>query len=187
MDKITIKLPDIKKEDVEWLEITLKNCQVFYIFNNEIIDIDLQFHKSLMRLKEHKSYHRMIKSGYVKLKLSDGYDDECNEEHTGDFDFLFSYCKGGISEKITKRLLGICDTNFLGVKYKNVKHRENLYVPYEETMESKVEKTKKIKLTVCSSSEVDSEGNLVIYFGSMSKFTPRVLDHKDIHSCKNLL
>lgn len=66
-DNNTINLCVVSKSAVYKINLDFENCESFEIFKEEIIDIQLNFHKKLYR--NSNGFTRAVRNGFIKLKL----------------------------------------------------------------------------------------------------------------------
>lgn len=72
----SICLGDIKTQDVFSIDLDFENCESFYVYSKEILEINLEFDKELTWGSS--ELYRSVKSGYIKLKLRKYYNSRQN-------------------------------------------------------------------------------------------------------------
>lgn len=75
-DEHTICLGGIKTDDVFCIDLDFENCESFYVYSKEILEINLDFDKNLTW--ESGELYRNVVGGYIKLKLKKYYNTRPN-------------------------------------------------------------------------------------------------------------
>lgn len=108
-----IDLPDVSKRDILKMVLDFENCESVTVYESEIADIDLSFDEQLEW--GGGDFCRRVKSGTLKLKLSDDYRDR-------DANLFDPPHQGATVKMITERLCGT------GQDIHNICH---LYITYD--------------------------------------------------------
>lgn len=112
-DNHKISLNYIKRSQIRSIMLDFENCDSFSIYNSEILDMQLNFDDKLSDI----DHTRIIKSGFIKLKLSEDNDDR--EMH------FYEGRKKMTRTKLKQRLCG---------KHKSAMHDLcHLYIEYAYT------------------------------------------------------
>ena len=164
MKEYSIKLKDLKLKDIYSINLYLENCESCTFYNNEIVDIKLDFEKTLVA--DGTEIIRKIKSGYLIININ-----EKTKREKDDIN-IWNYKTGGTikkpyKDKIEKRLTGVCDVCIICVKYKDCCGEESFEVPYDENSD---DEGNTVSLKTCSSAKIDENGNLVILMGKASEY-----------------
>lgn len=163
----TVKLPDTQKGNIKQIILALENCEDVVIYNKEIVSIELEFEEEL--LYDRRYFSGDIKSGYIKIKLCDDYNEEREEENDYLRGFSKKYKKLSMKQILTRELARCAEIVHLGISFLGDIYSISADVPYETDCD---EDNEEITVLVSASSEMDAEGNVAIYFGNMSKFEP---------------
>ncbi len=71
-ERYTVSIGDIRKENIRKIDVSLENCDSFSVFNDDIIDMHLDFDKELYW--NSGNFVRRISGGYIKLFLDKDID-----------------------------------------------------------------------------------------------------------------
>lgn len=169
MKEYKIKMDDIKLENIYSIDFVLEPVEGVKVYSEEIVDIHLEFDDTLVI--GGTCIERRIKSGYIKLAVSDKV-----KRFAGDViirDTKGNDAKRPYKKKIENRLMQFCDICYIKITTKDNHWTEHIDVPFE--MYDIIDEGDRFlgcNYTVCSSAKIDDEGNLIILFGRSSEFSP---------------
>ena len=165
MKNYSISIEDYKKEEIKSIRLILENCEYFDFFENEILEINLEFDENLIFSRGDR-INRILKSGYLKIKI--------NEKFNKKRESYFSLPKGRkhyYTKEIIDRFLNCCDICWIYITTKEEPFvSESIEVPFEFLEDE--ETGRPIETLVSSSAKLDSDGNIIIFMGELSEFKP---------------
>jgi hypothetical protein len=107
---LAICLNEVDKSDIFKIDLDFENCESFYVYSDEILDINLTFNK---QLESNHNFYRKIDDGYLRIKL---------EKEDREYHFFYPENKKLTNKFFEKRLCGK-----KGEEFHNICH---LYVSY---------------------------------------------------------